>query len=98
MSDPGSKHRHYPYATIENSLDVELQPVSPNPVIQPSRRRIMIVFFFVAIFVSTLSLSLWRNFHFSLPLPDFPFKLSGSLSPSCALQRLLHAARYVFRS
>jgi len=47
-----------------------------------------------AFFVLALLLSVWRSFRFSLPLPDFPFKLNGSRAPSCTLQRLLNAARF----
>lgn len=88
--------RNYLYETVEQSLDVETPPQhSPSALNNRPRRRTFILFF-ISILIFTVPLALWRNFHFSLPLPDFPFTLSGDRAPACVLQPLLHAARSFF--
>jgi hypothetical protein len=94
MTDLGSHRRHYPYEIVEQSLDVELPPHSLNKISMQSRRRTFILFF-ISIFIFTMPFALWRKFHFSLPLPDFPFMLGGNRAPTCVLQPLLYAARLV---
>ncbi len=92
---PGPHRQLYPYETLEQHSEAESQEPIPTPNTRALRRR-MTMLLFISIVLLTLSVALWRTLHFSLPLPDFPFKMSGSLAPSCALQQLLHAARLVF--
>lgn len=93
---PGPQRQQYPYETVEQYSESESQEPIPTPNTRALRRR-MTMLLFISIVVLTVLVALWRTLHFSLPLPDFPFKMSGSLAPSCALQQLLHAARLVFR-
>lgn len=95
MADTRSQRfhsRNYPYEIVEQYLDVEPQTLPPSNFYQHLRRR-KVSLLFGGLLLLTLSVALWRNFHFSLPLPDFPFKMTDSRAPSCALQQLLDAAR-----
>ena len=95
MADTRSQRFHsrdYPYETVEQYLDVEPKTLPPSNFYQHLRRR-KVLLLFGGLFLLTVLVALWRYFHFSLPLPDFPYKLTDSRAPSCALQQLLDAAR-----
>ena len=96
MTDARLQCFDHPYEPVEQHLDADPQTLPPPSNISQRLRRRKVSLLFGGLFLLALSVLIWRSFQFSLPMPDFPFKLTGSASPSCALQQLLDAARFHF--